>query len=245
MVLAGCRRSRQPRSTSASRHGTAGIGHALFELFGATRDARFREAGERAFDYEQWWFERRSGTWPDLRGVARAAGWDAPSPAAGSWCHGAPGIALSRLRVEQLVSPGAKRRDADAGLAITQELALRLTSRVPDDFSLCHGAAGVADVLLYAAESRRGRPQDLFRLAADIGLLGIERYYLTGAGFPCGLPEGHTPGLFLGLAGMACSTCDWLIKASPLRSSSTRARRLTAPDRRPRVGVRPGSEVSP
>ena len=100
------------------------------------------------------------------------------------------------------MSPGAKRRDADAGLAITQELASRLTSRVPDDFSLCHGAAGVADVLLYAAESRRGRPQDLFRLAADIGLLGIERYYLTGAGFPCGLPEGQTPGLFLGLAGI-------------------------------------------
>jgi len=171
-------------------HGAAGIGHALLELFGATGEERFREAGERAFEYEQWWFDRRLATWPDLRGVARAAGWDVPAPAAGSWCHGAPGITLSRLRAEQL---GSHRRDADPGLAITRALA-----RPPDDFSLCHGAAGIADVLLYAASSRRDSAPAA--VAAGIGQLGIERHGMTG--FPCGLPDGRTPGLFLGLAGI-------------------------------------------
>jgi lantibiotic modifying enzyme len=183
-------------------HGAAGIGHALFELFDATRDERFRQAGERAFDYELSWFGHRSGTWPDLRGVARAAGWDAPAPTSGSWCHGAPGIALSRLRAEQLGSPGAVRRDADAGLALASALASELLSRAPDDFSLCHGAAGVADVLLYAADTRRDRAQELSGLAYDIGVLGVERHHRPGTGFPSGLPHGQTPSLFLGLAGI-------------------------------------------
>ena len=64
-------------------HGAAGIGHAFLELFGVTGDTRFREAGERAFDYERSWFDPRSGTWPDLRGVARQAGRDAPMPTPG------------------------------------------------------------------------------------------------------------------------------------------------------------------
>lgn len=183
-------------------HGTAGIGHALFELFGATRDSRFREAGEQAFGYEQSWFERRAATWPDLRGVARKAGWDAPAPAMGSWCHGAPGIALSRLRAEQLVSPVADRMDADAALAVTRRLAGCLLSRFPEDFSLCHGAAGIGDVLLYAADTGRGGIREIERLAADIGLLGMQRRQATGDGFPSGLPDGQTPGLFLGLAGI-------------------------------------------
>ena len=184
-------------------HGAAGIGHAMFELFGATRDARFRDAGEQAFAYEHSWFRRRSGSWPDLRGIARTAGTNVPAPAAASWCHGAPGIAVSRLRAERLASSRHTRREADAAVTITAGLARDLLRRTPDDFSLCHGAAGLADVLLYAATTR-DNPQGA-HLAAAIGRLGIARLLVTGAGFPCGLPDGQTPGLFLGLAGIGLS----------------------------------------
>ena len=170
-------------------HGAAGVGHALLELYAAKSDDRYRAAAESAFAYEQTWFDH-AGTWPDLRGVARATGYQAPAPPAGSWCHGAPGIALSRLRAQRILAE--PREDAATATALTKNIASGLLQREPDDFSLCHGAAGIADVLLYAA------PDDAD--ARDLGLLGIE--IQAARGFPTGIPASPTPGLFLGLAGI-------------------------------------------
>lgn len=174
-------------------HGAAGIGHAFIELFELMGDDRFREAGERAFDYERSWIDGRTGTWPDLRGVARRTGRDAPLLNANSWCNGATGIAVSRLRAAEVVGSAAVRGDADLGLESCKRHALDLLEREPDDFSLCHGAAGTGDVLLVAANSTDD-PRAV--LAAEVG-----RWCLA-----CGLPEGEmpgaTPGLLLGLAGI-------------------------------------------
>jgi lantibiotic modifying enzyme len=181
-------------------HGAAGIGHALAELFGVTGDARFRDAAERAFDHERSWFDSRTGTWPDLRDVARLARRDAPMPTSDSWCNGAPGIALSRLRAARLLESAALHHDADLALAACERHVAELLVHAPVDFSLCHGAAGAGDVLLYAADG----PEDQHAgLAAEIGRRGIERHHGLGAAeFPCGMPEGHTPGLMLGFAGI-------------------------------------------
>ena len=177
-------------------HGAAGIGHALAELYGATGELRFRQAAERAFDYERSWLDPRDGTWPDLRGVARRAGRDAPVPAADSWCNGAPGIALSRLRAAGLLGSPALGGDADLALAASERHIAELLVGAPDDFSLCHGAAGVADALLSAGGGRE-------RLAAAVGRLGIDLHLGPGApAFPCGVPVGETPGLLLGFGGI-------------------------------------------
>ena len=177
-------------------HGAAGVGHALGELFGATGEGRFREAAERAFDYERSWFDTRTATWPDLRGVARAAGRDAPVPAASpSWCNGALGITLARRRAAELLASKALHREADIALAECERHVGDLLVSAPDDFSLCHGAAGAADVLLHAADG----PADLAR---QLGRRGIELYSGPAARFPCGVPLGETPGLLLGLAGI-------------------------------------------
>ncbi|HEX8157141.1 MAG TPA: lanthionine synthetase LanC family protein [Solirubrobacteraceae bacterium] len=175
-------------------HGAAGIGHALIELWGATGQARFRDVGVGAFDYERSWFERREGTWPDLREIQRRAGHDAPAPVSPTWCHGAPGIAVSRLRAARLLESETVRRDAHAALSLTRRHVSELSSRAHDDFSLCHGAAGAADALLYGA--------DASGLAERIGQVGIERHHRSASGFPCGIPDGETPGLFIGLAGI-------------------------------------------
>jgi lantibiotic modifying enzyme len=179
-------------------HGAAGIGHAFVELFGATGDTRFREAGERAFDYERSWFDARSGTWPDLRGVARQAGRDAPMPTPGfSWCNGVAGIALSRLRATELLGSAVVSRDAALALAGCERHVSELLATTPDDFSLCHGAAGAADVLLYAGGENLGH------LATQIGQQGIERHLGPAAApFPCGVAVGETPALMLGFAGI-------------------------------------------
>jgi lantibiotic modifying enzyme len=182
-------------------HGAAGIGHALAELFGVTGDSRFREAAERAADHERSWFDSRTGTWPDLRDVALLAGRDAPIPAAdSSWCNGAPGIALARLRAAELLGSAALDRDAILALEACERHVSELVVHAPADFSLCHGAACTGDALLYAADG----PEDRYRaLAVKIGRDGIERHHGPRAtGFPCGMPQGETPGLLLGLAGI-------------------------------------------
>ena len=98
-------------------HGAAGVGHALAELAVVTGDARYGEAAARAFDYERAWLDPLRGTWADLRGIGRRVGRDAPVPAADSWCNGAPGIALSRMRAAELLGGAALLRDGDIALA--------------------------------------------------------------------------------------------------------------------------------
>jgi lantibiotic biosynthesis protein len=181
-------------------HGAAGIGHALAELFGVTGDARFKDAAELAFDYERSWFNSDTGTWPDLRDVGRRVGRDAPMPTADSWCNGAQGIALSRLRAAGLLGSAPLHRDAALALIACERHVAELLAHAPTDFSLCHGAAGAGDVLLFAADGR----EDLRTgLAVEIGRRGVERHHGPGASrFPCGIPHGETPGLLLGLAGI-------------------------------------------
>jgi lantibiotic biosynthesis protein len=175
-------------------HGASGVGHALAELYGATGEARFRHAAGRAFAYERSWLDERTGTWPDLRGIARRAGREAPAPTTDSWCNGFGGIALARLRARALLDYPELDREAELALAAVERHARGLLARVPDDFSLCHGAAGAGDVLLEA-----GRP----RLAEQLGRLGLELHGRPGSPeFPCGVPVGHTPALMLGFAGV-------------------------------------------
>jgi lantibiotic modifying enzyme len=183
---------RSMHSLCGYAHGAAGIGHALAELFSVTGEVRFRDAALRAFDFERSWLDARSGTWPDLRGVARRAGRDAPVPASDSWCNGAVGIALSRLRAADLLFSERLRGEADIALAACERHVRELLVLAADDFSLCHGAAGAADVLVHA---------DGRYLAARLGRRGIDLYGRSG--FPCGVPLGDTPGLLLGSSGIA------------------------------------------
>jgi lantibiotic biosynthesis protein len=139
-------------------HGAAGVGHALLELHGLTGAARFREAGEGAFEYERSWFDERTGTWPDLRNVGCRARRSVPLPSSDSWCNGTPGIALSRLRAAELLGRSSWAQEAQSALATTQRMGARLLEHRPADRSLCHGSAGLADVLL--AGTRAGMCDD-------------------------------------------------------------------------------------
>jgi lantibiotic modifying enzyme len=186
-------------------HGAAGIGWALLELFAAAGDERFRAGALGAFDYEGSWFDARSGTWPDLRmgGQRHGARQRIPSAAVGTWCHGEGGIALTRLRAMQLLEPNACVRDAEAALETTRaDLAAALLDEI-EDLSLCHGAAGAADVLLCGAAALGDQWQHGAALARELGFVALERHRATGAQWPCGAAGGTTPGLFRGLSGIA------------------------------------------
>ena len=78
------------------------------------------------------------------------------------------------------------------------------------NYSLCHGLAGNADVLLHAGLGQIRDPVAL-RVADE----GIERYESVGRTWPCGAGAGETPGLMVGEAGIGY----FYLRVNGLRSS--------------------------
>jgi lantibiotic modifying enzyme len=187
------------RNLTGFSHGTAGIGWAFLELSEATGEQRFRAAADEAFRYERTHYSPERENWPDFRDFLRPGGTGEPVYGT-AWCHGAPGIALSRLRAWTL-NAGTQTRDEAQAAVRTTTRALEGPGAVAGGFSLCHGCAGNADVLLEAAESL-GTPEA--REAAErIGHAGIEHFESQRMSWPCGLPgAGETPALMLGTAGI-------------------------------------------
>jgi hypothetical protein len=188
------------RNLTGYSHGTAGIAHALLELYVATSDGHYRECAELAFDYDRDAFSAEDRNWYDFRllpNVARRCAW-APTSSL-FWCHGAPGIALSRLRALQIL--GNPQSKAEALIALdTTRLAIETSLATGTvDYSLCHGLAGNAEIL---GEGRRvlgaEAPGGVSGPAA-VARHGIETYGKQAAPWPCGR---EAPGLMLGLAGI-------------------------------------------
>ena len=193
---------RSPHHVCGLAHGAGGIGWALLELFAATGEDRFRAGAAGAFAYERSWLDPTSGTWPDLRVPGRRRDRRQPggSPTTGTWCRGEAGIAQTRLRAVALGASNAEQRDAVCALETTRRHVAGLLGQEIDDLSLCHGAAGAADVLLSTGEE----PPEVVALGERV----LERYADGAERWPCGVPGGVTPGLFLGLSGIGW----WLLR---------------------------------
>ncbi|MCA6937100.1 lanthionine synthetase LanC family protein [Pectobacterium versatile] len=191
------------RGLTGYSHGTAGFGLALLELGIVTRRDVYIDAGLKAFNYERENFSPQHQNWPDLRSMYRTPQFNA------MWCHGAPGIALSRLRAWQLLNEPTLLQEALVGLTTTSQQLLQQLSTQPDqmNFSLCHGGAGNGEILLMGAACLQRA--DFAELAHRIASFGIQKYQLTQTPWPSGVfdPSGvgesgkETPGLMLGLAG--------------------------------------------
>jgi lantibiotic modifying enzyme len=193
-------------------HGAAGIGFALLELWNATGDSRFREAALGAFRYEQLWLDPLLGNWPDFREIGPGRGKVAEAGAHSYvtyWCHGAPGIALSRLRAHALTADPARYEEALVGVRATERAVRSDLSASSSDYSLCHGLAGNATVLLHAAHALEvteagSAGSSLEQLAQEAAEEGVRRYNANGW-WACGVGgrlAAQTPALMLGLAGI-------------------------------------------
>lgn len=190
------------RNLTGFSHGTAGVGYALLELFQVTDDSRYLRAAEQAFRYERYWFDATAGNWPDFREEpARDRRGKRPLSFATFWCHGAPGIALSRLRAYEVVRDETYKDEATLALRTTREMVEMTLRSGIGNFSLCHGLAGNAEVLLYGYRVLGQDQAHLTELAYNVAYEGIQRYATRGHSWPCGT-GGETPSLMLGLAGI-------------------------------------------
>jgi lantibiotic modifying enzyme len=199
-------------------HGAAGIGYALMELYNITGKKEWLYATESAFQYENHWFSDHNENWPDFRlddendnyqqnaafTILKQEKKEENLKFAVAWCHGAPGIALSRLRAYQLLKNERYLKDIRAALRTTMQVVKGIgdkdTSIQHSNFSLCHGLAGIGEILLYAGQVLNDETYK--SLAIDIGRYGIEKYAKQSLPWPCDARIGETLGLMIGISGI-------------------------------------------
>jgi lantibiotic modifying enzyme len=174
--------------TCSFAHGATGIAYALLRLFERTGDRRFRDAAEEGLAFERHFYDPEQGNW-------RVPSSPEPSFIT-SWCHGAPGIALGRLRMLNLFDGPEDLRELRG--------ALEATARSPEaarDF-LCCGDMGKADVLLDAYEVLA---EDRFLAAAEgIAARVVARGHDAGGCYRWFAPgdDRFSPSFFRGAAGV-------------------------------------------
>jgi lantibiotic modifying enzyme len=183
-------------------HGNSGVSLALMELYGATGQHYYLQTAMAGIQFERNRFNPAQQNWPDLRQMPGST--SKPGTCAEAWCHGAPGMVLPRIRAWQIT--GDKTLLDEAHLAINTTRNGLLASN--SNYSLCHGVAGNADILLTAGIVLND--QSLTQRAAEAGRFGIERVVNYNMNWPGGVsdPMGSNtqydnPSLMLGLAGTA------------------------------------------
>jgi len=180
-------------------HGVAGMTNALLELYRFTGEEKYKLVAMEGIAYENHYFSESEQNWPDFRSFGETAEQnDAPSPCSCAWCHGAPGIGLSRLRAYALTGEEKLRRDALAAIQTT----LKNNVITPySNFSLCHGLFGNAELLLEAS-TILDKPE--WKHAAEhIGVEGIKNYIDLSIPFTNGVNNSYeNPEFMTGTSGM-------------------------------------------
>ena len=236
--------SSETRGLTGYAHGTSGCIHALSELHACTGDGRVRYAIDRALDYEQQFFEPALMNWPDLRDLeiqreidhhdpvrvaaylARIADGPRKRPTyMTAWCHGAPGMALARIRGTQLF-PGERRFVEEARKALAG--AGRNLVRTSGNYSLCHGLFGNCEPFVFAA--RAWSDAGLLEMVHTVAEEAVHRQAESGAPWRCGTMDGIADAsLLVGEAGIG----HFLLRLADERVPSVLC--VTPDIRRPRV----------
>lgn len=186
---------------SGFSHGNTGMAVALLELFTLTRNPLFFEVAQLAWRFDDQFFNEAEGNWVDPRSPYQLVQGAPVGRCLTAWCHGAPGVALGRLRAAQLDPIYAREHTRKAEIALQTTLrGIRQLLELPDyDATLCHGLSGLAEVMLICAQQRD--PQYQQAAAATTAEL-VRRYSQAGA-WPSGvLAKGPNPSLMLGTAGV-------------------------------------------
>jgi type 2 lantibiotic biosynthesis protein LanM len=189
--------SRNPALTGFS-HGAAGMAAALARFAKASGEVRFMEAAQRAVAYERSVFVAEQRNWPDFRSNSE------PTDFMLSWCHGAPGILLSRLVLQEA---GAADEHTAAEIEAARDSTIGSLERITALGSeaaghLCCGVFGLTTLLrLDAAQSGLQLAPQV--IAAEQALIhaaqekGDYRFFSVDNG------SLNLPGLFTGKAGVA------------------------------------------
>lgn len=178
---------------SGFAHGAAGMVLALERMFAVVPRPEYRRTAEQALVYERSLLDPNIGNWPDLRPNVPEGSFGA------AWCHGAPGIGLSRVGLPSSSSL------SEEDIRIAERTVRSLHTPEEDTFlfhshdGLCHGVLGNLEFLA-AVATRRGDTEahtEVLRGAATLVRRARERGWSTSP-----LPPAAVPGLMNGRAGI-------------------------------------------
>lgn len=171
-------------------HGAAGIGWALCHIGSIAGREDLIRVGQGAFSYERSVFSREQKGWPDFREGHDSTALHYPF----AWCHGGPGIGLSRAALPPRLFGETELRELQTVFA-----SLRNATTADND-CLCHGEIGNVETLVLAGS-----------LLQDLGLItlaqervsAVIRRARASGDWRCGIaPDAPTPGLLTGIAGI-------------------------------------------
>ena len=172
-------------------HGNAGISWALLELHKQTGRDKYLECAQKAINYENSLYNVEDNNWTDMRNRENRIKKGFPEPV--NWCHGAPGIGLSRILCKKINSGVID--DIDIRNAIQKTL----TAGFGGSDCLCHGSLGNVEILLNAANLYRN-PQYLTESRKILKDLIVQN---NEQGWICGVPQKiFVAGFMTGLSGI-------------------------------------------
>ncbi|MET8454233.1 type 2 lanthipeptide synthetase LanM family protein [Streptomyces sp. NPDC005209] len=193
------RTSLGPQPLTGMSHGAGGIAYALARLHAVTPRPEYAEAVAGALRYERSALDPVRGNWPDLRSADNGGSGGHQL----AWCHGAPGVGMSRLGILRTAAPCSAMAEDDLRTAENTTHAFLFGADGGPLVSmgnngLCHGDLGNLEFLLLAAQWR-GDAAGMSTVRRAVGALleSGRRGWLTGQLSPESLP-----GLMYGRAGI-------------------------------------------
>ncbi len=184
-------------------HGAAGMASALARLAQASGEERFAAGARCAVAYERTVFDRKRGNWPDFRNSSK------PTTFMLSWCHGAPGIMLSRaVLAEAGVADEHLAAEQQSAQASTLAALETLLNRAGDAGAhLCCGVLGLTSLLRVHAHTR-GQELAGPVAAAESAVMRHAQTRGVYNSFAVDTASLNLPGLYTGKAGVALALLE-------------------------------------
>ncbi len=177
-------------------HGAAGIAVALLRLSQHVDGDDYENAAHKALRYDRSLYSPSERNWLDVReGLRPGADTEVDENYVVAWCHGAPGIGVSRLLMREMLGAQAPEFDQELRLAADTTLAKGFGR----NHSLCHGDFGNLECLQLIASALNDHQLSDACEQLAAGILKSR----NGVGWRTGFARQVEPlGLMAGLAGI-------------------------------------------
>jgi hypothetical protein len=209
------RSSKNIRGLCGFSHGVAGIGYVFLELGKYFKNKNFYWLAEQAFTYENHFYNEETENWPDFRkGHFDNKTFDehkaeylkdnktffTTSRNMSAWCHGAPGIGLSRLGAYELLNDKRYEKDIESAIAQTHKVTVALEN-INTPYIVCHGGGGNA--MLFLEAYRLFKIDKYIDYAEKVGANGLKSIKEHGEYIPgYSMADIEDYSLFMGNAGI-------------------------------------------
>lgn len=133
----------EQRALAGMAHGNSGIAVAFAWLYHFTGDEKYKQIITEAIQYEDTLYSAELNNWFDMRSESRKD--------TIGWCHGSPGILLSRLKIRQMTNLSEKKIWTFSERKVYKDIVKQISDKIFQnkkmDMCLCHGQAGIMWIL--------------------------------------------------------------------------------------------------